>query len=187
MMEQSQRDKTRDDKAPPTPAPATAPTTADALLARLDAIGVAYREHRHPPLFTVEDSKTLRGELPGGHCKNLFLKDKKGQYWLVVALEDRPIDLKSLDKKIGAARLSFGSAERLWEVLGVRPGAVTPLALVNDRAGQVKLVLDKGMLAHDPLNYHPLVNDRTIALSPDGLLAFLRDTGHDPAILDFEE
>ena len=183
MMEQSQDDKTKDGGA----MAAIAPTTADALLARLDALGFAYTEHRHPPLFTVEDSKALRGELPGGHCKNLFLKDKKGQYWLVVALEDRPIDLKALDKKIGAARLSFGSAERLWQVLGVRPGAVTPFSLINDKTGQVKLVLDKGMLAHDPLNYHPLVNDRTIALSPEGLLAFLRDTGHDPAILDLEE
>ena len=183
MMVQSQDDKSQGDGM----VAAIAPTTADALLARLDALGVAYTEHRHPPLYTVEDSKALRGELPGGHCKNLFLKDKKGQYWLVVALEDRRIDLKTLDSKIGAARLSFGSAERLWQVLGVRPGAVTPFSLINDKTGQVKLVLDKGMLAHDPLNYHPLVNDRTIALSPEGLLAFLRDTGHEPAILDLEE
>jgi Ala-tRNA(Pro) deacylase len=104
-----------------------------------------------------------------------------------VALEDRRIDLKSLDAKIGAARLSFGSAERLWQVLGVRPGAVTPFALINDTARQVRLVLDSGMLAHDPLNYHPLVNDRTIAVSPAGLLAFLRDTGHEPAILNLAE
>lgn len=169
------------------PADGLLPTEPDALLARLQAMGVAYVEHRHPPLFTVEDSKRLRGELPGGHCKNLFLKDRKGQHWLVVALEDRPIDLKSLGKKIGAARLSFGSADRLWEVLGVRPGAVTPFALINDKVRQVKLVLDKGMLAHDPLNYHPLVNDRTIAVSPEGLLAFLRQTGHDPMILDLQE
>lgn len=179
MTERSQDDTAQDVRP--------LPTTADALLARLQTMGVAYVEHRHPPLFTVEESRQLRGELPGGHCKNLFLKDRKGQYWLVVALENRPIDLKSLDKKIGAARLSFGSAERLWEVLGVRPGAVTPFSLINDTVRQVKLVLDKGMLAHDPLNYHPLVNDRTIAVSPAGLLAFLRDTGHDPMILDLQE
>lgn len=179
MTEQSQDDTTGDERP--------LPTTADALLARLQTMGVAYVEHRHPPLFTVEESRRLRGQLPGGHCKNLFLKDRKGQYWLVVALEDRPIDLKTLDRKIGAARLSFGSADRLWEVLGVRPGAVTPFALVNDTLRQVRLVLDKGMLAHDPLNYHPLVNDRTIAVSPEGLLAFLRQTGHDPMILDLQE
>lgn len=184
MTERSQDDRAQDDR-PQNEQPL--PTTADALLARLQAMGVTYVEHRHPPLFTVEDSKQLRGELLGGHCKNLFLKDRKGQYWLVVALEDRPIDLKTLDKKIGAARLSFGSADRLWEVLGVRPGAVTPFSLINDTARQVKLVLDKGMLAHDPLNYHPLVNDRTIAVSPEGLLAFLRQTGHDPMILDLQE
>jgi Ala-tRNA(Pro) deacylase len=179
MTERSQDDTAQDVRP--------LPTTAAALLARLQTMGVAYVEHRHPPLFTVEESRQLRGELPGGHCKNLFLKDRKGQYWLVVALEDRPIDLKSLDRKIGAARLSFGSAERLWEVLGVRPGAVTPFSLINDTVRQVKLVLDKGMLAHDPLNYHPLVNDRTIAVSPEGLLAFLRQTGHDPMILDLQE
>ncbi|RKQ68583.1 prolyl-tRNA synthetase associated domain-containing protein [Oceanibaculum indicum] len=184
MTERSQDDRVQDDR-PQNEQPL--PTTADALLARLQGMGVAYVEHRHAPLFTVEDSKQLRGELPGGHCKNLFLKDRKGQYWLVVALEDRPIDLKTLDKKIGAARLSFGSADRLWEVLGVRPGAVTPFSLINDTARQVKLVLDKGMLVHDPLNYHPLVNDRTIAVSPEGLLAFLRQTGHDPMILDLQE
>ena len=179
MTERSQDDTAQDVRP--------LPTTADALLARLQTMGVAYVEHRHPPLFTVEESRRLRGQLPGGHCKNLFLKDRKGQYWLVVALEDRPIDLKTLDRKIGAARLSFGSAERLWEVLGVRPGAVTPFSLINDTVRQVKLVLDKGMLAHDPLNYHPLVNDRTIAVSPAGLLAFLRQTGHDPMILDLQE
>lgn len=160
------------------------PTSPEQLLAFLAERGIEVVEHRHPPLFTVEDSKALRGDLPGGHCKNLFLKDKKGQMWLVVTLEDRQVDLKRLDKTIGAARLSFGSADRLWEALGVRPGAVTPFAAINDGEGRVRVVLDSAMLARDPLNYHPLVNDRTVAIRPDDLVAFLRATGHEPLILD---
>ena len=162
------------------------PTSPEALLAFLADLGIEVAVHRHPPLFTVEDSKALRGDLPGGHCKNLFLKDKKGQVWLVVTLEDRRVDMKSLDKTIGAARLSFASADRLWAMLGVRPGAVTPMAAINDRDGAVRVVLDKAMLARDPLNYHPLVNDQTIAIRPDDLIAFLKATGHDPLILDLD-
>ena len=104
--------------------------------------------------------------LPGGHCKSLFLKDRKGGLWLVVALEERRIDLKLLADSLGAPRFSFGSAELLLEVLGVAPGSVTPFALANDTAHRVAVVLDKGMLEHDPLNYHPLVNDRTTAIAP---------------------
>lgn len=161
------------------------PTSPDQLLARLESLGIAAATHRHPPLFTVEESKALRGELPGGHCKNLFLKDRKDQYWLVVALEDAPVALNSFDKVIGSARLSFASAERLWEVLGVRPGSVTPFALVNDTAHRVNVVLQKAMLDHDPLNYHPLLNDRTTAIPPTDLLAFIRACGHEPRIVDF--
>ena len=161
------------------------PTSPEQLLARLEALGIAAVTHSHPPLFTVEESKALRGELPGGHCKNLFLKDRKDQYWLVVALEDAPVSLNSFDKVIGSARLSFASAERLWQVLGVRPGSVTPFALINDRERRVNVVLQKAMLDHDPLNYHPLLNDRTTAIRPHDLLAFIRACGHEPRIVDF--
>ena len=110
------------------------PATPQDLFARLDRLGIAHTTHPHPPLFTVEESKRLRGALPGGHCKNLFLRDKKRNLFLLVALEDRPIDLKSLRHALGAAgNLSFGSPETLMEVLGVAPGAVTPFALINDR------------------------------------------------------
>lgn len=170
---------------PPTAHHAPLPTTPEQLLARLEALGIHATTHGHPPLFTVEESKALRGELPGGHCKNLFLKDRKDRYWLVVALEDAAVALNSFDKVIGAARLSFASAERLWEVLGVRPGSVTPFALINDAQHRVTVVLQKAMLDHDPLNYHPLLNDRTTAIRPADLLAFIRACGHEPHIVDF--
>jgi len=161
------------------------PTSPEQLLARLAGLGIETVTHTHPPLFTVEESKALRGALPGGHCKNLFLKDKKEQYWLVVALEDAPVALNSFDKVLGSARLSFASAERLWQVLGVRPGSVTPFALVNDTERRVNVVLQKAMLEHDPLNYHPLMNDRTTAIRPQDLLKFIRACGHEPRIVDF--
>lgn len=161
------------------------PTSPEQLLARLDALGIQAATHSHPPLHTVEESKALRGALPGGHCKNLFLKDKKEQHWLVVALEDARIDLNRLDKVIGSARLSFASAERLWRFLGIRPGSVTPFALVNDTDHKVRVVLQQAMMEHDLLNYHPLLNDRTTAIRRDDLLRFIRACGHEPAIAEF--
>lgn len=161
------------------------PTLPDELLARLDALGIAAVTHRHPPLFTVEESKALRGDLPGGHCKNLFLKDRKDRYWLVVALEDAAVPLNSFDRVIGSARLSFASGDRLWRVLGVRPGSVTPFALINDRERVVNVVLQKAMLDYDPLNYHPLSNDRTTAIAPADLLRFIRACGHEPRVVAF--
>lgn len=160
------------------------PTAPETLLARLAELGIPSVTHRHPPMFTVEQSKALRGELPGGHCKNLLLKDRKAALWLVVALEDQPLDLKRLHLRLGSARLTFASAERLWQVLGVRPGSVTPFGLINDSQRQVNVVLDQAMMAHDLLNYHPLTNDRTTALRPAGLLRFIAACGHRPRILD---
>ncbi|BAI72944.1 prolyl-tRNA synthetase associated region [Azospirillum sp. B510] len=171
---------------PSLPAPdAPLPTAPDQLLARLDALGIRAVTHSHPPLHTVEESKALRGALPGGHCKNLFLKDKKDQHWLVVALEDARVDLNRLDKLIGSARLSFASAERLWRFLGIRPGSVTPFALVNDSELKVRVVLQKAMMEHELLNYHPLLNDRTTAIGRDDLLRFIRACGHEPAVVEF--
>jgi len=157
--------------------------TPDELLARLDALGIAHTTHRHPAVFTVEEARAHCGHLPGCHCKNLFLKDKKGALWLVVARDDAPIDMKALDRQIGAARLSFGRAELLMEVLGVIPGAVTPFALANDTEGRVNVVLDARMMEAEIVNYHPLTNEATTALRPADLVAFLRATGHEPRIL----
>lgn len=155
----------------------------DDLLARLDALGITHTTHRHPAVFTVEEARLHCGHLPGCHCKNLFLKDKKGELWLVVARDDAAIDMKSLDKAIGSARLSFGKPELLMEVLGVIPGAVTPFALANDTEGRVHVVLDAVMMEAELVNYHPLTNAATTALTPADLVAFIRATGHEPAIL----
>jgi Ala-tRNA(Pro) deacylase len=156
------------------------------LLARLDALGIRTTTVTHPPVFTVEEAKRLRGELPGGHCKSLFLRDKKERMWLVVALEDRRIDLKALQARLGATKLSFGSPERLMNVLGVIPGSVTPFALVNDREQRVLPILDAAMMRVSPLNYHPLSNDMTTAITPEDLLKFLADCGHKPVFMEFD-
>ena len=163
------------------------PATEQDLVARLSALGIACTTHRHPPMWTVEESKQLRGDLPGGHCKSLFLKDKKGMFYLVVALEDREIDMKRLRRPIGAAQLSFGRPELLMELLGVIPGSVTPFGLINDTDAHVRVVLDREMLEHNPLNYHPLTNEATTAIAPEDLVAFIQACGHEPQILDFSE
>ena len=155
------------------------------LFERLDQLGVAHRSVEHPPVFTVEEAKELRGDLPGHHVKNLFLRNKKEEMWLVVALEDRAVDLKRLGEVLVAGRLSFGSPERLRTHLGVEPGSVTPLALVNDEARAVRLVLDRGVGDGGPVNAHPLVNTMTTALAPADLLRFFAATGHAPHWLDF--
>lgn len=157
------------------------------LLARFDALGIAHKTYRHPPVFTVEEAKALRGELPGAHCKSLFLKDRQGGLWLAIMLEQRRLDLKKLSDRLGAPRFSFGSAELLLEVLGVSPGSVTPYAAINDKERRVTFVLDEEMLAQDPLNYHPLHNAATTAIPPAGLLRFLADCGHAPRILHLSD
>ena len=171
------------DPAPEAPA-AALPTTPEQLLTRLAELGIACRTVSHPPVFTVEEAKALRGELPGGHVKNLFLRDKKGAMWLVVAEEDRRIDLKALAARLGAGKVSFASAERLMAYLGVVPGDVTPIGLINDRGQEVRVVIDAGLLAHDPVNVHPLTNDRTTAISPRDLLRFIEACGHEPQVMD---
>ena len=157
--------------------------TPDDLFARLAALGIETTTHRHAPVFTVDDSKARRGDLPGGHCKTLFLKDKKGVLWLVVMGEDRHIPMKDLRRRIGAATLSFARPDLLMEVLGVEPGAVTPFALANDTAQRVTVVLDRAMMERDLLNYHPLTNRATTAIAPADLLTFIRWAGHEPAVV----
>src|SRR5271167_4859657 len=160
------------------------PLTPEQLFERLDALGIVCLTYSHPPVFTVAEATALRGSLPGGHCKSLFLKDKKGGFWLAVMLEERRTDLKKLASRLGAPRYSFGGAADLYEVLGVRPGSVTPFALVNDVEHLVTPVLDAAMLDHDPLNYHPLANDRTTAIASADLLRFIAAGGHVPRIID---
>jgi Ala-tRNA(Pro) deacylase len=153
------------------------------LFAYLDTLGIAHKSVSHPPLFTVEESRSLRGKIAGAHTKNLFLRDKKGATFLVVALEDAAIELKSLHRRLGASgRFSFGSAALLREFLGVEPGSVTPFAVINDAGRRVTVVLDAAMMTHDVLNFHPLRNTSTTAISRQGLLKFLEAVGHKPRI-----
>ena len=159
------------------------PKTPDQLFAALDALAIKHTTVKHPPLFTVEQSRALRGQIPGGHTKNLFLRDKKQALFLVVAEEEADIDLKGLHRLLAASgRFSFGSSDLLREVWGVEPGAVTPFGAINDTAGRVTVVLDKAMLAHAILNFHPLVNTMTTSIARDDLIRFLESTGHSPRI-----
>ncbi len=155
------------------------------LIARLEDLGIEIAMHRHPPLHTVEESRELRGAMPGSHIKNLFLRDKKRNQWLVTVPEDAQIDLKALRHMLGAkGNLSFGSAELLEESLGVRPGSVTPFAVMNDTGGIVTMVLANAVLDGDPVNAHPLHNEATAAIGRDDLLRFLEACGHAPLMID---
>lgn len=164
----------------------TAPATPADLYAFLDAHGIAQTTLEHEAVFRVDEGHDIKAALPGGHTKNLFLKDAKDQIWLISALGETRIDLKRLPSVIGAARLSFGSEALLYEALGVRPGSVTLFALINDKARRVKLVLDKALLEPEPINFHPLTNTATTAISQDGLKRFLAALDIRPQVVDFE-
>ncbi len=153
------------------------------LYQRFEDLGVTTVTTEHAAVFTVDEAKAARGELKGAHSKNLFLKDKKKQLWLIVCLEDRAIDMKVLRHQIGAGNLSFGKPEALLEVLCVTPGSVTPFSLINDTDCSVRVVLDAEMMAAEFLNFHPLINTKTTQVSPDGLLHFIKSCGHEPAIV----
>jgi Ala-tRNA(Pro) deacylase len=157
--------------------------TRQDLLARLAGLGIATETVEHEATFTVAESSRLESRLPGGHTKNLFLKDAKGRLFLVVAMADAKIDLKALPGKLGCQRLSFGRPELLMEVLGVPPGSVTPFALINDAGQRVTVVLDADMMRYERLNYHPLANTATTNIAREDLLTFVRACGHEPRIL----
>ena len=156
------------------------PASPEQLFAFLDGLGIAHVTHQHRAVFTVEESRDLKAALPGGHTKNLFLKDKKGRLFLLSALGDTVIDLNAVSKLIGSGRFSFGNADLLLRHLGVTPGSVTLFGLINDTERRVTVVLDEGLLAHDPVNFHPLRNDATTAISSADMLKFVRATGHEP-------
>ena len=159
------------------------PATRHDLLAHLAELGIETETLDHPAVFTVSESSQLERQLPGGHTKNLFLKDKKGRLYLVVALGHARIDLRSLHKVLGCDRLSFGKPDLLLEVLGVAPGSVTPFALINDAAHRVTVILDADMMRYERLNYHPLSNTATTNIAREDLLTFIRACGHEPRIL----
>ncbi len=170
--------------AEPAPAP-DAKSRAD-LFAFLDRLGIAHKTVEHPAIFTVEEGRDYKKTMPGGHSKNLFLKDKKGVLYLAVALGDTQVDLVGLGKRLSAkGRLSFGKPELMTATLGVIPGAVTPFALVNDSARALStVILDKALLAHDPVWFHPLENTASTAVSPGDLVKFVEACGFEPRILD---
>lgn len=152
----------------------------------LRGLGVDFTLTHHEPVFTVAESEAVDKQIAGTHCRNLFLRDKKKNNYLLVLQNATEVDMKKLPDVIGSDRLSFGSAERLWEYLGVRPGSVCPYAIINDTAGEVKILLDKSMMETDIVNYHPLLNTMTIGVKPRDLIKFIESTGHIPHIVDLE-
>ncbi len=156
------------------------PATRHDLIAFLGQLGIKTTTHDHVPVFTVEEAQKVHGDIPGGHCKNLFCKDEKGALWLIVALENAGIDLKAAPARIGSKRLSFGKPDLLMEVLGVMPGSVTPFALINDKERRVNVILDQAMMREPLLNFHPLTNDATTTISNMDLVTFIRSCGHRP-------
>ena len=165
----------------------SAPATPEQVLARLSALSVAHRTVEHPALRTVADSKRHRHDPNGGYSKNLFLRNKKGRMWLVTLHEDRVVDLRRLGAHIGGGRISFASPQRLMRFLGVVPGAVTPLAVINDHGQQVTAIIDSKLLRFSEVHFHPCDNSLTTSLSSDGLLRYMSDCGHAPQQIDFDE
>jgi Ala-tRNA(Pro) deacylase len=159
----------------------------DQLFAMLASLGTESHTTEHAPVFTVEESRQLRGRIAGAHTKNLFLRDNKRNYYLVCLDEEVSVDLKCLRGLIGArGGLSFASPEALFENLGVTPGAVSLFAAINDKAGLVTIIIDKHLMEADVVNCHPLTNARTTSIKPDDLLTFLRATGHEPVLIDLQ-
>lgn len=156
------------------------PVTPEALLAYLTELGIEASTVSHPPVFTVEEAREHRGEVPGAHVKNLFLRDKKGVMWLVVAIESQPVDLAALARSLGHRRFSFGSEDRLMRYLGVTPGSVTLFAVINDRSGDVAVALDASLRDHEIWNFHPLVNSMTTSVRAGDMLRFLDAVDHTP-------
>ncbi|MGO4450592.1 prolyl-tRNA synthetase associated domain-containing protein [Phyllobacterium sp. TAF24] len=164
------------------------PKTYDELMQKLDELGIKTSTIRHAPVFTVAEAQDLRGQVAGAHTKNLFLKDKKDKFFLVTGGEEALVDLKTIHTKIGASsRVSFGKPEKLMEYLGLVPGSVSVLGVINDEDHQVKVVLDENLMRNDIINAHPLSNDATTSIASDDLKRFLKATGHEPLILKIDE
>jgi Ala-tRNA(Pro) deacylase len=157
--------------------------TPDVLFERLKSLRIETQTHSHPAVFTVDDAKKHCSHLAGSHCKNLFLKDKKGVLFLIVATNTQLINLKHLRKQIGSNHLSFGKPDLLRKILGVEPGSVSPFALINDTKRCIEVILDKEMMQRSLLNFHPLTNCLTTSITPTDLLVFIQNTGHSPALV----
>lgn len=160
------------------------PTTPQMLLNYLENLHISYKLFNHQPIFTVAEGEHLKEQIPGIHCRNLFVRDKQESMFLVVAANETRIDMKKLAPLLGCGRLSFGSPERLWQYLGIRPGSVCPFCILNDTQKKVRIVLDATMMKAKTVNYHPLDNAMTIGISPDDLIKFIQSTGHEFSIID---
>lgn len=160
------------------------PTSKEQLTSHLDGINIAYKLYEHEPIFTVEQGKHLKESIPGTHCRNLFLRDKKKAMFLVVAANETKIDLKKLPDLLGSKRLSFGSAERLWDNLGIRQGSVNPFCIINDTDDQITMILDASMMDKPLVNYHPMDNALTVGLTPQELISFIESINHNYKIVD---
>lgn len=163
------------------------PTNPETLFKLFDTIGLTYQLHHHPAVFTVAEGEEIQRSIPGVHCRNLFLRDKKERMALVMLRNETNVDLKRLAPLIGLERISFGSPERLFRHLGVRPGSVCPFAVINDQAQEVQAVLDHSILDCEVVNFHPLLNTMTVGMSPQHLIRFLEHVGHLPHIVDLTE
>lgn len=166
------------------PEPEGLPTTPAELLKILENLRISYEIHHHEPIFTVEEGEHLKASIPGIHCRNLFVRDKKEEMFLVVAANETRIDMKKLADVLGCGRLSFGSPDRLWRHLGIRPGSVCPFCIINDKEKRVRIMLDKYMMHGERMNVHPLDNAMTVGLAPADLIRFIEHAGHKPEIVD---
>jgi Ala-tRNA(Pro) deacylase len=161
------------------------PTSPEQLMARLKDLNISFTLSHHKAVFTVAESEEVDKGIPGTHCRNLFLRDDKKNNFLVVLQNATEVDIKKLPPLIGSKKLSFGSADRLWEYLGVRPGSVCPYSIINDTGNNVKICLDKSMMETELVNYHPLLNTMTIGVTPADLIRFIESCGHQAHIVDF--
>jgi Ala-tRNA(Pro) deacylase len=152
------------------------------LYADLAALGIAYEVHEHASVFTVEESSRHTRHIKGAHTKNLFLKDKNGQFWLMTVPDDARVDLKALPGAIGCGRVSFGKGDDMERLLGISPGSVTALSAINDADGRVTFVLDAKLAAAETVNCHPLRNSATLNLRPNDLVRALTHWQHQPMI-----
>ncbi len=153
--------------------------TQEEFLQVLDDIGIDYTNHEHPAVYTVEEADQHHDGIEGAHSKNLFFKDRKKNLILVVTLSDKPIRIKDVGQKIGAKGMSFGKPDLLADVLGVIPGAVTPFAVINDAEKRVRVILDKEMMEHHLLNFHPIVNTATTTIASRDLIKFMKHCGQE--------
>lgn len=161
------------------------PTSRTELFSKLDDLDIAHKTYEHTPVFTVEESAAIKAKMPGGHSKNLFLKDKSGAFFLICAQSDTPIKINRLHPVLKCKRLSFGKPEALMDKLGVTPGSVTLFSIINDVEGEVTLIIDQRLTEHEIVNFHPLLNDATTAITRQDMIKFAKATGHEPIIMDF--